>query len=99
MAIKAGGMGIPIGKLSLYTAIGGIDPEKTLPIMLDVGTNNKERLGDPTYIGWRHERVSGPEYDKFIEAFVEGVMRRFPGVLLQWEDFASRNASTILGRL
>lgn len=94
----AGGMGIPIGKLSLYTAIGGIAPDTTLPITLDVGTNNQDRLADPNYIGWRHERVRGPEYDAFIETFVEAIMRRFPDVLLQWEDFASRNAASILGR-
>lgn len=94
----AGGMGIPIGKLSLYTAIGGVDPAGTLPILLDVGTNNRERLSDPLYIGWRNDRISGPEYDQFIEAFVSAVERRFPNVLLQWEDFASKNATPILAR-
>lgn len=94
----AGGMGIPIGKLSLYTAIGGIDPSKTLPIMLDVGTNNQDRLNDPRYIGWRNERISGTQYDEFIEAFVTAVQQRFPHVLLQWEDFASKNAAPILAR-
>ncbi|MCG8587400.1 MAG: oxaloacetate-decarboxylating malate dehydrogenase, partial [Pirellulales bacterium] len=94
----AGGMGIPIGKLSLYSLCGGIHPARTLPIMLDVGTNNQDRLDDPRYIGWRHERVTGQEYNDFIEQFVEAVMRRFPDVLLQWEDFASVNAAPILER-
>ncbi len=94
----AGGMGIPIGKLSLYTLCGGIHPARTLPILLDLGTNNQERLNDPLYIGWRHERIKGPEYDAFIEQFVQAVMRRFPDVLLQWEDFASVDAEPILER-
>ena len=94
----AGGMGIPIGKLSLYTACGGIHPAKTLPIMLDVGTNNRERLDDPLYVGWRHERISGPDYDAFIERFVTAVATRFPSVLLQWEDFAQQHAGVILDR-
>ena len=94
----AGGMGIPIGKLSLYTLCGGIAPEKTLPILLDLGTNNEERLKDPTYIGWRENRIRGKEYDDFIEQFVQAVMKRFPGVLLQWEDFASVDAAPILDR-
>ena len=94
----AGGMGIPIGKLSLYTLCGGIAPEKTLPILLDLGTNNKERLEDPTYIGWREHRIRGKKYDDFIEQFVQAVMKRFPDVLLQWEDFASVDAAPILTR-
>jgi malate dehydrogenase (oxaloacetate-decarboxylating) len=94
----AGGMGIPIGKLSLYTACGGIHPATTLPILLDVGTNNCERLEDPLYVGWRHERIAGGEYDAFIDAFVTAVGRRFPGVLLQWEDFAQAHAGPILDR-
>jgi len=94
----AGGMGIPIGKLSLYTACGGINPAYTLPILLDVGTNNAERLKDPTYIGWRHERVSGPEYDDFVDRFVQAVKRKFPDVLLQFEDFAQTHAAPLLGR-
>ncbi len=94
----AGGMGIPIGKLCLYTACAGIHPKGTLPIFLDTGTDNEERLNDPLYIGWRHERLRGKEYDDFIDEFVQCVKKRFPHVLLQWEDFAQRNASSILDR-
>ncbi len=94
----AGGMGIPIGKLSLYTACGGVHPATTLPILLDVGTNNRERLDDPLYVGWRHERIAGAEYDAFIDEFVNAVVRNFPGVLLQWEDFAQTHAGPILER-
>jgi malate dehydrogenase (oxaloacetate-decarboxylating) len=94
----AGGMGIPIGKLALYTACGGLHPATTLPIMLDVGTDNQERLSDPLYLGWRHERVRGREYDEFVDAVVEAIARRWPHVLLQWEDFAKHNASRLLER-
>jgi malate dehydrogenase (oxaloacetate-decarboxylating) len=94
----AGGMGIPIGKLSLYTACAGIHPATTLPILLDVGTDNEERLADPLYIGWRSHRVRGQEYDDFVEAFVSAVTRRWPKVLLQWEDFARQNAGRLLER-
>jgi malate dehydrogenase (oxaloacetate-decarboxylating) len=94
----AGGMGIPIGKLSLYTACAGIHPATTLPILLDTGTDNRERLADPVYIGWRHERVRGTDYDAFVEQFVTAVERRWPHVLLQWEDFARANAGRILER-
>ncbi len=94
----AGGMGIPIGKLSLYTGCAGIHPTQTLPVLLDVGTNNQDRLADPLYIGWRHERVTGAEYDAFIEEFVSAVIDRWPHVLLQWEDFAGSNASRLLSR-
>lgn len=92
----AGGMGIPIGKLSLYSACAGIHPATTLPILLDTGTDNPEHIKAPMYIGWRHERIRGREYDDFIDAFVTAVKKRFPHVLLQWEDFAQRNASPIL---
>jgi malate dehydrogenase (oxaloacetate-decarboxylating) len=94
----AGGMGIPIGKLSLYTLCGGIHPTRTLPIILDVGTNNAEALRDPLYVGWRHERVRGQEYDDFIDTFVQAVKRKLPHVLLQWEDFAQANAGRLLDR-
>ncbi|MEJ0093489.1 MAG: NAD-dependent malic enzyme [Methylocella sp.] len=94
----AGGMGIPIGKLSLYTGCAGIHPNQTLPILLDVGTNNQDRLDDPLYIGWRHERVRGAEYDAFVEEFVSAVSERWPNVLLQWEDFAGPNAGPLLER-
>ena len=93
-----GGMGIPIGKLSLYTACGGLHPATTLPIMLDVGTNNAQCLSDLVYVGWRHERVRGAAYDEFIEAFVSAVNERWPHVLLQWEDFARNNATRLLER-
>jgi malate dehydrogenase (oxaloacetate-decarboxylating) len=94
----AGGLGIPIGKLSLYTAIGGIHPARTLPIILDVGTNNRERLDDPLYVGWRHERVTGEDYFDFVERFVEAVEQELPNALLQWEDFATPHARPILDR-
>ena len=94
----AGGMGIPIGKMALYTALGGIHPENCLPILLDVGTDNEERLKDPIYIGWRHHRVRGEEYDAFVDAFVNSVKKRWPHVLLQWEDFAGANAARFLAR-
>ena len=94
----AGGMGISIGKLSLYTGCGGIHPAATLPVFLDVGTDNPERLSDPLYIGWRHERVRGQQYDDFIETFVAAVTERWGHVLLQWEDFARSNATRLLER-
>lgn len=94
----AGGMGIPIGKLSLYTACGGISPHTTLPILLDVGTDNQERLEDPLYIGWRHERVTGQDYDDFLDLFVQAVKRKWPDVLLQFEDFAQTHAAPLLAR-
>ena len=94
----AGGMGIPIGKMALYTALGGIHPEHCLPILLDVGTDNEERLKSPLYIGWRQHRVRGKEYDAFVDLFVSRVKRRWPHVLLQWEDFAGSNAARFLAR-
>ena len=94
----AGGMGIPIGKLALYTALAGIHPLTCLPVLLDVGTDNLERTTNPLYIGWRHERVRGAEYDKFVDTFVRVVRKRWPHVLLQWEDFAGHNASRLLER-
>lgn len=93
-----GGLAIPIGKLSLYTLIGGIHPTRTLPIVLDVGTNNEERLRDPVYLGWRHERVSGENYHDFVDRFVQAVKQELPDACLQWEDFATPNARPILER-
>jgi malate dehydrogenase (oxaloacetate-decarboxylating) len=93
-----GGLGIPIGKLSLYSLIGGIHPSRTLPIVLDCGTNNEERLNDPEYLGWRHKRITGAEYDNFVEMFVRAVQEVLPGTLLQWEDFAGIHARPILDR-
>jgi malate dehydrogenase (oxaloacetate-decarboxylating) len=93
-----GGMGIPIGKLSLYSALGGIDPARTLPVLLDVGTDNPERLDDPMYLGWRHRRVGEDDYHSFVDQFVQAVRAELPDVLLQWEDFASVHALPILDR-
>jgi malate dehydrogenase (oxaloacetate-decarboxylating) len=94
----AGGMGIPIGKLALYTALGGIPPEHCLPILLDVGTDNDDRLKSPIYVGWRHHRLRGEDYDTFVDRFVQAVKRRWPNILLQWEDFAGSNAARFLVR-
>lgn len=92
----AGGMGIPIGKLALYCACSGIHPSATLPVLLDTGTNNPELIKDPLYLGWRHERVRGKDYDDFVDAFVIALKKRFPHILLQWEDFALQNATRLL---
>jgi len=92
----AGGMGIPIGKMALYTALGGIPPEHCLPVLLDVGTDNETLLNDPIYIGWQHKRVRGQAYDDFVDTFVSAVKRRWPHILLQWEDFAGANAARLL---
>lgn len=93
-----GGMGISIGKLSLYTACGGISPAYTLPVMLDVGTNNEKLLNDPVYMGSKHKRITGEEYDAFIDQFMKAVKRRWPEALVQFEDFAQPNAMPILKR-
>jgi malate dehydrogenase (oxaloacetate-decarboxylating) len=94
----AGGMGIPIGKMALYTALAGIPPDSCLPVLLDVGTENADRLNDPLYIGWRNSRVRGPEYDEFVDLFISAAKRRWPHFLLQWEDFAGTNAARLLHR-
>ncbi|WP_371532531.1 NAD-dependent malic enzyme [Psychrobacter sp. Arc29] len=93
-----GGMGIPIGKLSLYTACGGISPAYCLPILLDVGTNNQQLLDDPMYMGWRNPRISGDEYNEFVDLFIQAVKRRWPEALLQFEDFAQENATPLLNK-
>ena len=94
----AGGMGISIGKTSLYTACGGLHPAFGLPVMLDVGTNNEAMLADPNYLGWRHERLTGDAYYDFIDQFVQAVKRRFPHSIVQWEDFPKQHAQKILDR-
>ncbi|MBZ9610882.1 NAD-dependent malic enzyme [Rheinheimera maricola] len=93
-----GGMGISIGKLSLYTACGGISPAYTLPVMLDVGTNNEKLLNDPMYMGLRHKRVNQLEYDEFVDLFIKAVKRRWPEAIIQFEDFAQPNAMPLLQR-
>jgi malate dehydrogenase (oxaloacetate-decarboxylating) len=94
--LGVGGMGIPIGKLALYTAVGGVDPERTLPVFLDAGTENEALLSDPLYLGWRHRRLRDDDYDELVDAFVDALRARCPNVLLQWEDFAQRNANRLL---
>ncbi len=96
--LGVGGMGIPVGKLSLYTLCAGIDPRHTLPVLLDVGTNNQELLNDPLYLGWRHPRLELEEYDRFIDLFVEAVHKRWPRAIFQWEDFSKNNAWRLLKR-
>jgi malate dehydrogenase (oxaloacetate-decarboxylating) len=93
-----GGMGIPIGKLSLYTACGGISPAYTLPITLDVGTNNQQLLNDPIYMGWSQPRISGEEYYNFVDEVMAAIKRRWPKALIQFEDFAQNNAMPLLNK-
>ncbi|GGQ96707.1 NAD-dependent malic enzyme [Deinococcus ruber] len=93
-----GGMAISIGKLSLYTAAGGVGPDKTLPVELDVGTNRQDLLDDPLYLGKHHRRLTGAEYDEFLDRFVEGVQARYPKAIIQWEDFAKGAAFRVLDR-
>lgn len=96
--LGAGGMAIPIGKLALYTVFGGIHPARALPILIDVGTNNPTLLSDPLYLGWRHPRITGDEYDTFIDQCVKAIKKRYPQVLLQWEDFGRDHAQPLLER-
>jgi len=93
-----GGMGIPVAKLIVYTLCANIDPMGLVPITLDVGTNNQDLLDDPLYLGWRHERLYGPEYDEFVDMFVQAVKARWPNVLLHWEDFGKVNAHRLLDK-
>ena len=96
--LGAGGMGIPLGKLSLYTACAGVPPKHCLPIVLDVGTNNHELIDDPLYIGLRQPRVRGDDYTSFVDEFVSAVQALYPKCCIQWEDFANINAVPVLAR-
>jgi malate dehydrogenase (oxaloacetate-decarboxylating) len=93
-----GGIAIPIAKLMVYTLCAGIDPNRVLPIQIDVGTNNKKLIADPMYLGWRHERLSGEKYDDFINRIVQAIKQKFPNVFLHWEDFGRENARRNLMR-
>lgn len=93
-----GAMDIPIAKLMVYTIAAGVNPLRTLPILLDVGTNNQKLLDDPLYLGWRHNRISGAEYDEFIKMVVDAINEMFPAVFLHWEDFGRKNARRNLDR-
>ncbi len=93
-----GGMGIPIGKLALYTACGGISPAYVLPVTLDVGCNNPAVMGDPMYMGWKHPRITGDDYYAFVDEFIQAVKLRWPKALLQFEDFAGDHATPLLNR-
>ena len=96
--VGIGGMVIPIGKSTLYSLFAGIRPERLLPVFLDVGTNNKDLLNDPLYIGSRHLRITGTEYDQFVDKFVQAVKKVYPKAILQWEDFAKGHAQPLLDR-
>jgi malate dehydrogenase (oxaloacetate-decarboxylating) len=93
-----GGINISIAKLMVYTLCGGVSPHRTLPIQLDVGTNNSHLLNDPMYLGWRHERITGAQYDEFVDRFVQAITKKFPQMFLHWEDVGRDNARRVLTR-